>query len=135
MAMVLDASIALAWLFREEHCGLADQVIRDGLTSECAAPALFWLETANVLHVRLRRNKLSLEDRDAALRDLWDLTIASDTEAGRLPDIVALSDRHSLTVYDAAYLELAKRLGGTLATLDAKLAAAGRAEGLDVRSP
>ena len=135
MAIVLDASIAVAWLLREAHRDLADEAIREGLQSECAVPELFWLETANVLHVRRQRKLISVEDRDAALRDLRDLTIVTHTQSGHLPRIVALSDRHGLTTYDAAYLELAARLGWTLATLDAKLATAARAEGLDVRSP
>jgi predicted nucleic acid-binding protein len=45
---------------------------------------------------------------------------------------VALARRHRLTVYDAAYLELALREGLALATLDTALAEAARAEGVSV---
>jgi len=45
---------------------------------------------------------------------------------------MALARRHRLTVYDAAYLELAQREGVPLATLDGALAAAARAEGVPV---
>ena len=38
----------------------------------------------------------------------------------------------NLTVYDATYLELAKRTGASLATLDAKLAKAATAEGVQL---
>jgi predicted nucleic acid-binding protein len=41
---------------------------------------------------------------------------------------VQLADRHGLTIYDAAYLELAQRRRMTLATLDAALIGAARAE-------
>ena len=41
-----------------------------------------------------------------------------------------LARRHRLTVYDAAYLELALRKGYPLATLDAALSIAARAEGV-----
>ena len=45
---------------------------------------------------------------------------------------MALARRHRLTVYDAAYLELAQREGVPLATLDGHLAAAATAEGVPV---
>ena len=46
--------------------------------------------------------------------------------------MLALARRHGLTVYDAAYLELATRENLSLATLDGPLAAAARAEGVPV---
>jgi predicted nucleic acid-binding protein len=45
-------------------------------------------------------------------------------------DTVALARRHSLSGYDAAYLETAKRRGADLATLDLNLANASAREGL-----
>jgi predicted nucleic acid-binding protein len=48
-----------------------------------------------------------------------------------LPDdnaVFSLARRHRLTFYDAAYLELAKREGLTLATFDNELIAAAKAE-------
>jgi predicted nucleic acid-binding protein len=41
---------------------------------------------------------------------------------------MSLARRYRLTVYDAAYLELAQRQGVPLATLDGALAAAATAE-------
>lgn len=41
-----------------------------------------------------------------------------------------LADRYGLTLYDAAYLELAQRLDLPLATLDTELRAAGSAVGV-----
>ena len=46
--------------------------------------------------------------------------------------VIALARRHRLTVYDAAYLELALRERLELATLDAALAEAARREGIAV---
>jgi predicted nucleic acid-binding protein len=45
---------------------------------------------------------------------------------------MALARRHRLTVYDAAYLELALREVVPLATLDQALAAAAQAEGVSL---
>ena len=52
----------------------------------------------------------------------------------RNSEVLGLARRHALTTYDAAYLELALRLGATLATLDRKLARAADAEGVEVIS-
>jgi predicted nucleic acid-binding protein len=51
---------------------------------------------------------------------------------GALMATVDLAERHRLTVYDAAYLELATRRALPLATLDKQLADAGRRSGLAV---
>ena len=44
--------------------------------------------------------------------------------------MVALAKRHSLSAYDAAYLELAARLGLALAAADGKLRAVAPAAGV-----
>jgi predicted nucleic acid-binding protein len=43
-----------------------------------------------------------------------------------------LAQRHRITLYDTAYLELAQRRGLPLATLDSDLRRAAEAEGLEV---
>ena len=66
-------------------------------------------------------------DTAAFLRGLVRLRVTLD----RFPkegDVLALARHRGLTVYDAAYLELARREGAPLATLDAALATAARAE-------
>jgi predicted nucleic acid-binding protein len=45
---------------------------------------------------------------------------------------LTLARRHRLTVYDAAYLELALREALPMATLDEALASAARAEGVSL---
>ncbi len=53
----------------------------------------------------------------------------------RTPDqslLLDLARRHRLTVYDAAYLELATRRGLMLATLDKDFSAAAITDGSDV---
>jgi len=137
MAVVFDASIALAWVLNEQHSQFAEETIRNAMAAGAAAPALFWLETSNALRSRLLRQTIDVSERDAALGDLVALTIETDTDLGarELASIVALSDRHRLTTYDATYLELALRRSWSLATLDEALARAGRAEGLAVITP
>ena len=80
--------------------------------------------------VRRNRNDLDRVARFAA--DLASLAIRF--EPPRAPAtwsaVVELATRHRLTVYDAAYLELAQRTGLPLATLDQGLRKAAQAEGV-----
>ena len=45
--------------------------------------------------------------------------------------VIALADRHNLSVHDATYLELALRMRLPLATLDRALVTAARTAGVD----
>jgi predicted nucleic acid-binding protein len=47
-------------------------------------------------------------------------------------DTLHLAERHGLTVYDAAYLEIASRREIALATLDRQLRAAAMSEGVQL---
>ena len=47
-------------------------------------------------------------------------------------DVLPLAMQYALSIYDAAYLELALRTKAPLATLDAGLARAARAAGVEV---
>jgi predicted nucleic acid-binding protein len=81
------------------------------------------------LTVAVRRGRIGVEFRDAALADLALLDITTDphTETHSWTTILNLADRFRLTLYDAAYLELAHRRSLPLASLDQELRAAGRA--------
>ena len=93
-------------------------------------PALWRLEIANVLEMGVRRGRHDAQFRDATLYDLALLPIMVDSETNQHAwhATVRLAERHRLTVYDAAYLELALRRASQLATLDRALRAAGAAE-------
>jgi len=130
MPFVVDASIVHAWAFDEGH-PTAD-AIRERLDVDHAvAPNLWWLEVRNGLVVGERRGRVTEMETNRFLRELLHAPIALDP----LPDegqLMALVRRHRLTVYDAAYLELALRERLPLATLDTALAAAARQEGVAV---
>lgn len=81
-------------------------------------PALFLAEVANVLLVSSRRGRISSPLTFFA--DLLQLELRQDGAASveALAQSIVLAERHALTVYDATYLELARRLGRPLATLD-----------------
>ncbi|MBV9551217.1 MAG: type II toxin-antitoxin system VapC family toxin [Alphaproteobacteria bacterium] len=128
MAFVVDASVMLA-----QPLGQANRIAtfaRARLGNEAAvAPGLWWFEVRNVLIVNERRGIISEADTVRVLREWAQLDIAIDNVADEA-GITTLARRHRLTVYDAAYLELAARRRLDLATLDASLAAAARLEGI-----
>jgi predicted nucleic acid-binding protein len=97
-------------------------------------PALWRLEVANSLTVAARRGRINVEFRNAALADLALLNITTDphTETYSWTTTLHLADRFRLTLYDAAYLELAHRRSLPLASLDEKLRDAGRALGVSL---
>ncbi len=91
-------------------------------------PALWSLETANALLVLTRRRKLSEAERVNALTVLAQLSVVLDHEMaalafGKLSD---LATRHGLSVYDAAYLELALRRKLPIACKDGPLRTAAK---------
>lgn len=128
-AVVLDASTVLAWLLRDERAEEADLLIEHVNRDGAAAPLLMALEVPNGLRNRIRRGLLTTPDRDVLLEDFAKLSIDWDVQVDPA-GLTRLSDRHDLTIYDAAYLALAIRLNLPLATLDRRLANAAQDAGI-----
>jgi predicted nucleic acid-binding protein len=131
MPFVLDASIVVAWAFSDERHPVAEAALDRLATDDGAAPFLWWFEARNALLAGERRQRLNEAGTAAFLQRLARLPIALD----RAPDqglLLDLARRHRLTVYDAAYLELANRRGLMLATLDKDLCTAATTDGIDV---
>ena len=132
MSFVLDNSVALAWCFEDEQTpeimALLDRVAQDG----AVAPQLWPIETLNGLLTAERRGRIDGAVRRRLAGFLCDLPIGIDDEtASRLWSATAqLAETHRLTAYDAAYLELARRLGLPLATSDKSLVTAARSAGV-----
>lgn len=127
MPFVVDASVTACWLMPDEVHPLAT-VAYDAIAVDYAiVPWLWWYEVRNLLVVNERRGRLDADRSDRALSILRRHPIEFD----RTPDevtVLALTRRHRLTVYDAAYLEVAQRFAIPLATLDAALVLAARSE-------
>ncbi len=134
MSLVLDASATLAFLYRDEEGALPDRILRQVAASHAVVPSLWRLEVANALNAGVRRKRIDVPFRDAALGDLGALQIVVDpeTDGQAWTATLALADRHGLSLYDAAYLELAQRLGLPLGSLDADLVAAAQEAGVAV---
>jgi predicted nucleic acid-binding protein len=134
MSLVLDGSAVLAWIYRDEQGDLADRIFEQVIALGAWVPSLWRLEVANGLRTGLRRGRINIADRNAALADMSVLRITVDLETDQHAwrTTLQLSDRFDLTVYDAAYLELAQRRALPLGSLDEELCAAARALGVAV---
>lgn len=131
---VLDSSVMFAWFFEDERSEATDRLL-DRLENETAAvPALWYFEVANVLAIGERRRRTTSVRVAEFIGQLENLTIVVDSEspARVFARVVDLSRRERLTGYDAAYLELAMRLGVPLATKDVELADAAIRVGVEV---
>lgn len=133
MNFVLDASVALSWCFEDEGGDYAVDVLNELGTSEAVAASLWPLEIVNGLLTAERRKRIDPAASGRFTRLLLSLPIVIDPVARRrVFDVTnALARKHTLSSYDAAYLELAMRLGVPLATLDGPLKAAAKREGIE----
>lgn len=124
MAFVADASITLAWFFRDEQSVMANRV-RERLVAEgICVPSHWSLEVVNALFAAFRRQRIDETELRQLLADFRSLPDQVDEQTGDLAwsRTAELALSHGLTSYDAAYLELALRLDLPLATLDKALA-------------
>ena len=129
MSLVLDASIALAWVYSDERNDAVEGVLEEVLRAGASVPAIWRLDVGNSLELSVRRGRIDRTYRDAALSDLSSLNIVVDAETSQQAwsSTMALAEHFGLTLYDAAYLDLAERLASPLASLDNELRAAGQA--------
>lgn len=139
MKLVLDASVALNWLslpsqpFRE-----AAFRILEGLDDYVTyVPTIWHLEVA---HGAMRAERSGMASASMLTKFSEILSRVPFSEEQRptqlwLTASVSLARKHSLTVYDASYLELALATGATLATFDQKLCAAAQTCGVSVLGP
>jgi predicted nucleic acid-binding protein len=132
MAFVLDTSVAVAWFARNQAGPETQDVLRRLRNEPAFVPAYFAIEVARALRTLERRDVMRADDVDVALTELAALRLNQDSaDALHLAgSIISLARRHDLRIADAAYLELALRLGVPLATRDAKLRQAATAAGV-----
>jgi predicted nucleic acid-binding protein len=127
LSLVIDASILAAWFLDEKSDPRVEMAFDTVARVETRAPSLLYYEIRNALLVSERRNRITEAMSAAFLRDLALLPIRLEPADASL---MTLARKWKLTVYDAAYLELAKREGLPLATLDRALEKATVAEGV-----
>lgn len=127
-AVVLDNSVVLCWCLADEVDPLAHRALLLTIEQGAVVPRLWRYELCNALLVNERRGRLETADTRTTLLDLAQMRIELDHDHDE-PNLLELARRQGLTAYDAAYLEVARRRGLPLATLDRRLRNAAAAEG------
>jgi predicted nucleic acid-binding protein len=131
LTFVLDASVTLAWCFRDETGPEATRILEQLGEKEAVAPGHWPLEVGNALLAGERRKRLRVAETTRLLSILGTLPIeVMDTRPDHVPGLITLARETSLTVYDAAYLNLALQEGFSLATFDEGLRRAAKKLGV-----
>ena len=134
MSLVIDASVALGWVFGDERHDAVWQIVERLRDGPAWVPAHFHLEVGNGLLSGLRRGSLTADQARTAVVALGALPIEVDLDSPSraFSESWPLAAQYGLTTYDAAYLELTIRRGLPLTTLDESLAGAANAEGVEL---
>ena len=131
-AAVIDASVVAACCFEDEAGSVAglEELVAG---AEALVPSCFRLEFANAIRSGVRRGRMPASiGREMIIGVVGMDWNVDPTNADSIVVIHDLAVTHALTMYDASYLGLAIRRGCALATLDAALIRAARAEGVTV---
>lgn len=117
-------------LLPDEQSAAADKLADRFSEGSVAAPAIWPLEVRNAVLAALRSRRITAAEFDERLEvlGLLPVEIAPPADAAALKRMVALARRHDLSIYDASYIDLARQRALPLATLDAKLRKACRAQ-------
>ena len=137
MNFVLDASVAVRWLFldgKPAERAYALKVLAAMKQAQTGAlvPVTWGLEVANVIARAEAKGLVREVQSEAFLEMLEAMDIGADraTFSKALSDTLQIACRYRLSAYDASYLELAMREGLPLATLDEDLQKAARKAGV-----
>ena len=134
---IVDASVVVAWVHPAQATPETEamlQAVSDGAVVE--VPALWPLEVANALVSLTRRSRLTEDERAKALGWLRALPVKLDHEMASLgfTKLSELASEYTLSVYDAAYLELALRRKLPLGCKDGPLREAAKKAGVKLYS-
>ena len=124
VAFVVDNSVAVAWLYPGQATAYTERLLAS-LDESTLHTAFIWpAEFANAASVMVKRGLLSDELGAEMIGMAGSFGLIIDRAPADLSLLYHISRRHGLSVYDAAYLELAMRMEIPLATRDTALAAA-----------
>jgi len=133
-SLVLDASVALAWGLEDESNAYTDEVLDEMENREAIVPCIWPLEVSNALLVAERRGRVTRAMVAGFLEYLGSLpVVVEQCDSERIfGEVLLLAREQGLSVYDAAYLDLALRLGLPLATQDDALRTAASRVGVEI---
>lgn len=129
--IIVDASVVASWLLEDEQSDYALSVkekIIEGFTM--IQPSIWLFEITNILRNAQRRKRVSFAQSKDYLEAISALPIEISNyfNLHNSKDLFELADKHNLTTYDAAYIQLAKSYQVALATMDRELKQAAKRE-------
>ncbi len=127
--IVLDASVTICWLLPDEDDPRADVALERLRRDGAIVPQIWHPEVRNALYQAERRGRTAPTETEESFGQLNNILVATDSQ----PDFdvtLALARLHNLSLYDALYLEFAKRCNVELTTLETRLGSAAAREGL-----
>ena len=128
MSIVLDASAAVAAILESETTPQIAAPYQRILIERAFVPRLWHFEVRNAVISNERRGRISSDQAAQTTAMLNGLPVTTD-DSPDLDAAMTLARAHSLTFYDALYLELTLRRGAVLVSLDAALLRAAQREG------
>lgn len=132
--VVIDCSVTMAFLLSDEQPISLKKLIHIFKTQPMIVPTIWNYEVANVLVMAERKKRINESDLIDIKMILEGLGIVKDmaSDENTLRETLSLAREHQLTVYDAAYLELAMRKHAALATFDQTLQNAAKTAGVEL---
>ena len=128
---VLDASVALAYLFEEpQGAGFAQAVIERVAEHGAVVPSIWPSEVANAAVVQERRGNLTSDGVENFLSAIRKLQVQVESTIDIFGTTTSLARKWQRSIYDAQYLELSLRRDLPLATLDKTLLKAAQSAGV-----
>jgi predicted nucleic acid-binding protein len=120
MSFVADASFIGALLIPDEKNEDVEKRYLSTGGREFFTPQLFWYEMGNIFNNLIRRKRSGFDEILKLFPDLSAIGLITDARTGPAytETLLRIARDYGLTVYDAAYLELAGRKKAALCTLN-----------------
>jgi predicted nucleic acid-binding protein len=119
---VLDTNVVAKWFFNEEGTDRAEALLNELLdgSSRVQVPSSMFYELANVIWTR-RTESFREQQARRVWAELESFPLAVTDWPDLLPEALTFAIQYEVTVYDAVFVVLARRLGGELVTADGVL--------------
>ena len=124
-SFVIDCSTTMSlFLPDEKEVNYTNIIFKQLKNNNCIVPSIWSYETTNVLLSCKKRNRLDDKQINniANLINKLPIVIDNNNFGFIVKNVLNIAVDNELSIYDASYIELAKRLNCSLATLDKKLA-------------
>lgn len=120
---VVDASVVLRWLLPDEKDLGSSEFFGRAKSGkiQILVPEILLYEVLNGIKSALISRRLNKQQADGAVKTFMALEIGWQDQKNDSARVMAIALKYNLSIYDAAYVALAKKLKVKLLSLDKKL--------------